>query len=608
MSLKKKLEHLSKRAFLFSKKKTKEDLTATHVYKAAKKNRMPSWSQWTQLPSLLSKGERKTARTALVTGLVATVVVIGGLYFSNRILVPAIGGNYTEGLVGEPQFINPILAPGNTVDTDLTKLVFRGLLTYDPTEGLVPELANSYEVDEEGTTYTINLREDVTWHDGETFSSQDVVFTFQAIANPEYKSPLALSFRGVTVEAIDDLTVVFTLPEPFAPFPASLTVGILPSHIWESVSPKRALLTNLNLQPIGNGPYKFEKFSKDQNGTILSYTLSRYKNFYGSKPLIEDLSFKFYPDVLTATEALRNRNVEGLAFIPEEVAADLEENRFIQIVRPNLPQETVVIFNDSRNDVLKNENLRLALDAAIGRDEIIEEVFNGNARELAGPLLPGTLATDLEPKKRDIERAEELMDKTDWERDPITHLRTQESDDDEEEPTVLSLEITTVDSPDMLALAEKLKEFWSPLGIEVQIKSAPQTTFHNNVIKPRAYDILLTGLLFGIDPDPFPFWHSSQINDPGVNLANYSNRKVDDALETGRESINPEDRLEAYETFQDLILEDSPALFIVQPTYSYATASKIHGIELQNIVTPSDRFSRIETWYIKTKKAFRLTK
>ena len=590
-----------------SGQKSREDLTAKHVYQAARKHRFPTAHQWRQLPSLLSAFEARLGKIALALACLALASGAVTFYLGHRTLVPSTGGEYTEGLVGEPQFLNPVLSPGSTVDADLTRLVFRGLFFFDPTLGVLsPDIARSFEVSEDGTIYTIRMREDATWHDGNPVTSRDVAFTFAAIANPEYKSPLFSSWRDIALETPDDWTVVFTLTEPFNGFLPLLDTGILPAHVWEEILPKRANLANLNLQPIGNGPYRFDKFSKDQNGVIRSYTLKRYRTFYGNRPLIDTLTFKFYPDAASARDALNNRNVEGLAFISQDEARELSDNRSLRILRPSLPQETVLFFNETRQSAFKDKNLREALGLAINRQALVEKVFGGNASALGGPLLPGVLAVPAPVPEEDIARAVELLDQTDWKRDPLTGMRQKAFVSEDGEPEILRLEITTTDTMDMLSLAEEVKAAWEPLGIEVAVKSVPQSRFHTDAVKDRAYDVLLTGILFGADHDPFPFWHSSQVNDPGVNLALYSNRKADEALESARASADEEKRVAAYQTFQDLILEDVPAVFLVQPTYAYAPSAKIEGVELNRIIDPSDRFNRIEYWFIKTKKVFRI--
>lgn len=584
----------------------KTDLTAKHVYQAAQKHRFPTWHQWLRLPSLLSRQERLVAKGALGVGLVSFLLATGLFYTTHLSLVPAPGGEYTEGLVGEPQFINPILAPGSTVDTDMTRLVFRGLFLFDPIEGTIrPDLATSHEVSDDGKTYTIHLRNGATWHDGKPITSNDVVFTFAAIANPDYKSPLALSFRGVTVDIIDESTVVFTLPEAFNGFLSLLDVGILPAHIWEGIAPKRANLANLNLSPVGNGPYQFEKFSKDQNGTIRSYTLTRYKDFYGDRPLIDTLTFKFYPDASSAKDALTNRNIEGLAYLSQEESLAFEESRFVHLLHPTLPQQTVLFFNQTRNSFLKDAHVREALEAVIDRNALMTNAFRGQAQPLLGPLFPETPIDPSTLPTPDITRAIELLDKTSWKMDELSGKRQKPGASSDAEPDVAHIELVTTETADLLAVADALKTAWSPLGIDVTVTSVPQARLHTDVIKPRSYDILLTGILFGADLDPFPFWHSSQTNDPGVNLAGYSNRKVDDAIELARTSPDPEKQKEALATMEKLILADRPAIFLAQPSYTYPIATKLQGVQLNAIIDPSDRFNRVETWFLKTKKAFR---
>lgn len=582
-----------------------DDLTARHVYNIAKKRAFPSLLQWKELPRLFSSTERRIAQIAsacfVVSFLLATVIFIS----THQTVVPAVGGEYTEGVVGEPQFINPLFASSGTADMDLSRLVFRGLFRFDPGTGLVGDVARSYEVSEDGKVYTVHLRDDVRWHDGEILRATDVVYTMQAATDPEWKSPLAVTFRGIRVDALDDTTVRFTLPEPFAPFLATLTVGIIPEHLWQGVTPRRAALANLNLQPVGNGPYQFEKFSKDQNGSIRSYTLKRFPDFYGGTPFLDRLTFKFYESVPSMFDALNSRTVDTIGFLPADKATDVADVRGLRLLRPSIPEEIGVFWNTGRQATLKEKSVRQALDLAISREQIVADVFFGYARAIGSPLLPDAFGTSSTIPVVDVEKANATLDDAGWKRNAETQTREKNIDDDKDlEP--LTFTLTTVDTPDMVALADALRKAWGEIGVEVKISVSAQATFSQEVLKPRAYDALLTGILFGVDPDPFPFWHSSQIADPGVNLAGYSNRKADAALETGRNSIDPAKRAEAYRTFETLVLEDAPALFLVQPEYLYPTSSKIQGNDMERIVNPADRFNRVEQWYIKTKKQFKL--
>ena len=167
--------------------------------------------------------------------------------------------------------MNPLYANANDTDADLTKLVYSGLVRWDPNQGLVNDLAQEISLSDDQKTYTIRLRTDARFHNGEPVTAQDVFFTIGAIQDPNYRSPLAQSLRGVVMSVVDDTTITFQLEAPFAPFLSSLTVGILPANIWGEIAPKNTPLSAMNLEPIGSGPYSFANFAKDKRGVIRSY-------------------------------------------------------------------------------------------------------------------------------------------------------------------------------------------------------------------------------------------------------------------------------------------------------------------------------------------------
>lgn len=583
---------------IFPNKKT--DLTTAHVLRVSKTRTVPSPQQWKRIGTVLSKGEKLIAALALLVMVGSFIFIVSWFVGTHRVEVPAVGGEYTEGLVGEPQFINPLYASASDVDRDLTRLVFSGLFKFDPNSGLVPDLAASYEISEDQTVYTITLRDDAKWHDGEPVRAGDVIFTIQSIQNSEFKSPLAVTFRGITVVEAGEKVVQFILPEPFAPFLSTLTVGILPAHVWEGVAPKRATLAELNLTPIGSGPYKFDKFTKDKKGNIGSYTFVRNEAYYGESPKIETLNFKFYSSAEEALAALENHNVEGLAFVPADLASEAEKIRGVQIVRPLIPQSTAIFFNEEQNDLLAEEQLRQALIHATDKQAIIDSVFSGYATAIDSPILPGMLGYQENPEALafDPGTTMSLLDELGWTQAEGAPVRTKEIDD---ETVNLSFTLTTIDQAEFISVAEIVKNQWALVGIELNIRAVPSIDLQAEVLANRNYELFMTGMLLGIDPDPYPFWHSSQIEDPGLNLALYANRKADEILEEARITTNPEDRAAKYQDFVDLLNEDLPALFLYQPTYRYAVAADIQNVVLDRINIPADRFAKINEWYIKTK-------
>lgn len=578
-------------------KRADSKLAVNQVMRARKAKRVPTPSQLRHLPKLLNKTEKRIAGLALAAVLIAGVFLVIRVGLGPQVNVPAVGGEYTEGLIGTPQLINPLYATTSDVDTDLTRLIYSGLMRYDTTDGLVPDLAESFEISEDNKTYTFTVRDDAYWHDGEKVRATDIVFTINAIQTQEYRSPLEVSFASVTVEQVDERTVRFILDEPFAPFLSLLTVGILPSHLWEGIAPLNAPATELNRKPIGSGPYKFEKLVKDSKGNIKTYTFVRNPRYYDGAPYIEELHFKFYPETTSALEALRNKNIEGVSYVPIESAADFEKESGLEVVYPSLGQYVAAFFNEDKQPLLDELLIREALALGTDKVQLIEAALNGHGSPIKSFILDGMVGyhPDINVQVYNPTAAREKLEEIEWVIDEETQIRTKDE-------TQLAFELVTMDTPELTATADELARQWSELGIVVNIRTVNQTDFQNDVLKNRNYDILLSGELYGIDPDPYAFWHSSQINSPGLNLAQYSNRQADEYIETGRSTTDPAARAEAYQALQELVTEDIAAVFLYQPTYSYAISKKIRNVEIDRMVVPADRFSQINQWYIKTRR------
>ncbi len=237
------------------------------VQSLSKQDKIPSGKQLKFISKYLSGGERLIIRLLIGVIIISLGALSLNFYWTHSTLTPAIGGTYTEGLVGSPHYVNPLFAQASDVDLDLSSLVFSGLLKFSDT-GITKDLAEDYQISADQKVYTFQLRKNVQWHDGEKFTADDVIFTFARINNPKTKSPLLFNFQGINIEKIDDYTVRFTLSEPFAPFLESLRVGILPTHIWNNIPPENMALAEYNLKPIGCGPYKFQSLTKNKNGTV----------------------------------------------------------------------------------------------------------------------------------------------------------------------------------------------------------------------------------------------------------------------------------------------------------------------------------------------------
>ena len=619
--------------------------------------RFPRLRQIRHVGKILSPSEQLAFR-ASVAVLALGIVWYGAVFAKQyRVKTPAVGGRYVEAVVGSPELVNPLFAPLNDVDTDIARLVYSGLMRVDKKQRLVPDLAVSYELSEDKKTYTFALREDVVWHDGERFTADDVRFTIETIENADVNSPLYVSFQGVTVEALDEYHVRFTLKEPFAPFLSSLTVGILPEHIWSDVSPERMRLAQRNLQPIGTGPFQFQKLSKDEGGSITSYELARFDKHYRQAPYIKEFVFQFfaaYDGEGGAIQATRRQAVDGLHFVPHDLREQVQR-KHIALHTLQLPQYTALFFNQTRDAALEAADTRAALAVALDKDRVLRESLNGEGQVIYSPILPGFpgYAPEIEKTPYSTEQANALLDK-EWIRFPAEEYRTLRKEEllnewralqatstepaaengtatatttvpaDEEKAMdakldeeiheaqtffrkdkdgrLLELELVTTDTNEYRHAAELVAGFWQEIGVKTNLSFIPPKDLSRTALKDRAYDVLLYGVIIGGDPDQYPFWHSSQVAFPGLNLSGYVNRNADALLETARSTAGDDSAsADAYAKFQEIILADRPAVFLYTPTYTYATTDKIKGIELSRISAPADRFADVANWYIKMK-------
>lgn len=523
-------------------------------------------------------------------------------YIEQTDVVPEQGGIYSEALIGEPQFINPILLGINDADRDIAALVYSGLMKYDEQGNVVPDLAERYEVSEGGMEYTFFLRNDAEWHSGENVTADDVLFTFSAILNPDYGSPQRASLQGVKAEKIDDKAIKLILPRPYSQFLERTTIGIIPKHVWENINPKNINLAEANVMPIGSGPYRFSKFTKDKYGSIVSLSLAAHSRFYGGAPFISAVDFLFYRTTDEALKAYQRKDVMGIGGMPPRQKSDLER-RSMHIYELNMPKYFAVFFNQTRNKALADKNVRMALTRATDRAAIVREVFGDNATSIYSPVLPWLVGYNSEVTKYEyaVETAQALLEDAGWKDKNNDGVREKTIGSDKE-ATPLEITLVTSDLPDLIRTGEMLKTQWEQVGARVTLETYTIDELKQQVIKQRRYEALLFGEALSQLPDPYLFWHSSQKRDPGLNLALYDNKGIDALLEKIRESLNENERVESLKNFQKVLTDDIPAIFLYSPRYLYAVNNSVKNISATHISTPARRFTGIEAWYIATKR------
>jgi peptide/nickel transport system substrate-binding protein len=610
------------------------------------RSRFPSWRQLKHVGRFLSPKESFFLRIFSTLIFVSAVFLGVNFYHEHLKTVPVFGGQYLEGVLGAPQHINPLYSSINDVDADLVSLIYSSLFKFNERGELEKDLVEDYSISDDGKTYSLKIREGVKWHQGEELSVDDIFFTFQAIKDPAYNSPLKPTFGGIELKIEDDRTVIFTLAESYAPFLNLLTFGIMPVSVWGQIPPQSAPLADVNLKPIGSGPYQVDSWVKDKSGNIKTYRLKANKDYYKGGPLIKDLVFKFYGGFTDAINALNNGEVDGLSYLPKSERSNLIAKSSLNLNKLSMPKVRAVFFNSDANPLFKDKSVRQALAMASPREKIISEVAGSEADPAYGPIPKSNFAyeSDLERYDFDLAKAEKVLSDAGWKKeiltaDDIAALQVREGEgsassslsesekfklslgegqwlykdelknkndkkSQETKRVYLTLSLTVLNDDENSDAGRFLSQSWEELGVKVNLNLVSAASVQASVLKPRRYEALLFSELVGNDPDVYFFWHSSQAGEGGLNLSNYKNEEADKLLEDGRTALVREDRVSKYSQFQKLVNQDVAAIFLYSPYYIYPQSKKVKNFSVMTISDPADRFAGIENWYIKTGRRF----
>ena len=546
-----------------------------------------------------TKNERVIFFTLVTIFIISTTLILNKINNRYLVLVPAVGGTLIEGVIGEaPRFINPLLATSDA-DRDLSQLIYSGLLRVGPNGNYIGDLAESYTVSEDGLTYSFKIRKDAVWHDGLPVTADDIEFTIQKARDPNIKSYKRPSFEGVSVEKPDDKTVVLKLKQPYSPFLENTTMGILPKHIWSGVGPETFPYNKFNMAPVGSGPYKIKNISNKIPPEY--YDLTSFKYFTLGQPNIENLKIKFYKNEGDLLTAYRSGSIEAINTIPPQIAKTMEDQG-IKIVHSTLPRIFAIFLNQNHSKVLTDKAVRKALNVAVSKDDIVKNVLLEYGETIDGPIpIP---QTDPKPESLNrIETAKQILKSGGWKFNIKKNVWEKGG---KKSMMILSLDLSTADTLELKNAATLIKKNWEELGVKVNLKIFEIGDLNQNVIRPRKYDALFFGEIVGRNPDLFSFWHSSQRNDPGLNISMYTNSKTDKLLENVRVEQDTEKKLKKYSDLQKEIGNDIPAIFIYSPYFIYAVPEKVRDLSVNNITIPSDRFTNIYRWYIDTDKIWKI--
>jgi len=540
----------------------------------------------------------RRSRWPLLAGLVLAIVSLSALWYATREgsgpQVPAHGGLYVEAVVGSPLRVNPLYTAFNDVDKDLATLVFSGLTRLGPDGTALPDLAERWEVSSDARVYTFHLRQGVTWHDGAAFTADDVIFTWSALIDPDFKGEPSLGQFWQQVECAKrgDFTVVCELPEPFAPFPAHATIGILPRHRLEGLSAEGLFIAPFNEQPIGTGPFILTALNSQRA------LLESNPSYHWGGPAIAEMEFRFFSDYSSAAAALQDGRVQGLFLGPEaspDILEQLEQAKNLQRLASRRNSYTLLYLN-TRMPPLDDRSVRQALIYALNREAIVADRLDGRAQLADNPIVPGTWAYshDIRSYRHDPQQARSLLEKSGWQINSRGVL--------EKEGRELRLVILTDSDPERVTVGQEIAHQLRAIGVDTSLQAQAGSELVRNFLLPRRFQAVVYGWDQGYDPDPYPAWHSSQVQEQGLNLAGYTNQDLDRILSEARQTSDLEQRKALYREFQQIFAEEVPSILLFYPVHNYLIDKDVKGISLGVLFEPASRFANVHQWYIKAKR------
>ena len=562
--------------------------------------------------------------------IVVGVVLLGALmyYLASAYDIKheaAPGGTYVEGMVGSPQYLNPLLCQYSEVDRDLCSLIFSGLLRTDEHGRLQPDLAERWEVSPDGLIYTFYLRPDARWHDGQPVTAADVIFSINLLQDPAFPGlqDVAALWRTVKAEEVNSLTLQLTLQEPYTPFLQYVTTGnfgVLPKHLLGDVKAADLVTLPFNRKPVGSGPFQVEQFGSSEAGQPQHILLAAFPGYYGQQPYLAKLDFKFYPDFASMLAAYRAGEIQGLQKIPPDQVSEIPAIPSLNMYTGPMSGYTMILLNqgDDALPYFQDQKVRQALLLSLDRRKIIEEVLHGQGLLADSPIIPGTwaYAADLPPVVSNVEQARQLLSEAGWRfpvntplaaddvfvPDPSRYVpRPGEPPIRVKDGVPISFTLYTNNAPLQVALAKAVAEQWLDVGVKANVVPV-QIGLRANYLDPRNYQAALIEVQLPDDPDPYPFWHETQADPPGQNYSQFRDRDMSEVLEQARRTNDINLRISSYHQFQEMFREKVPGILLYYPVYNYGVSEKVQNVQIGPIAFSSDRFRTLPNWFVITRR------
>ena len=531
--------------------------------------------------------------TALFSALLTTILIGCGQQktedagYLNKTYPSEAGGTLVDALSGEPSGLIAMMA-GESSASAIASNIFNSLLKYDKNLELTGELAQSWDVSSDQKTITFHLKPNLKWADGQPLTSEDVLFTWKTVTDDKTRSPYGADYKLVKrAEAPDSNTFKVTYAQPYAPALDSWSgLHILPKHLLKDQDINN---TPFSRNPVGSHYYQIDQWKKGE-----SLSLKRNPNATQGQAKIDHLVSRIIPDRAAQFLELMADNIDSMSLNSIQYARIFPS-------RPDLTAKiaqykelgnsyTYLGFNLKRKP-FDDLRVRQAINYAIDKQEIIDGVLLGLGLPVASPYKPGTRWSNpkLQPYPYDPHKAIALLKEAgfeDHDHDGILDRNGQP----------LSFEILTNQNKEREMSAVLVQRRLKEIGIDVKIRVVEWATFISRFIKTGDFNVVLLGWGLGLEPDQFNIWHSSQQAPGQFNFIGYKNPKVDKLLEAGRLELNPDKRMKIYHDFSEILLEDSPVVYLFAGYGLPAIHKRVKGID--DPAPPAGIGHNSYEWYI----------
>ncbi len=512
----------------------------------------------------------------------AVVVFIALFALSSSLLAADPGDAYVDASIADASILNPILL-SDSASNDVAGLVFNGLVKYDKDIHLVGDLAESWDITQGGLVITFHLRKNVRWHDGQPFTADDVLFTYEKLKDPKVHTPYSSDFEDVSsLKAIDPYTVRVTYRKRFAPGLASWGMGIVSRHVYGTGD-----FNNhpANRAPIGTGPYRFKEWKTDQY--IL---LEANPDYFEGKPNIQRYVYRIIPDSSVQFLEMRNQSIDSISLTPDQFKA--YDAIFEHHQRYRYPSfKYVYVGFNLKNPLFKDIRIRQALAYAIDRQTMVQGIVLGLGQPITGPFPVTSWAYNsaVQPMPYDPQRAKNLLAECGWK--PGADGRLMKNG----KPFTFTL-MTNQGNKVRQLCSEVIQQQLKKVGIEVTVRIVEFSTFIHQYIDKKNFEAIVMGWQLGRDPDNYAMWHTSQQKEGQYNFCGYENAQVDEWLVKARETFEQSERQALYRKIHAQIANDVPYIFLYCPDELLAVHKRFRG----PAVAPLGLAWNFKDWWVPT--------